>query len=209
VNAHDGYGGDSRGKCSHPLKRFRGSALGPGPLAAPEFFAVNLAVVLAWYFGQLPPSVPSSGCVIHNDQTLLYIGIAPNLRRRRAKPARARFEIGARHDPPPRRFITGADAIATTGQKIADRKAQIEANRDLSRRSLLTWSQPRRTPTRILPSALGLDIFDCRAVAAIRRVSDSVSVSATMHGGLERTRQSHRRIGGTHEHRNHRRRHDR
>jgi NAD(P)-dependent dehydrogenase (short-subunit alcohol dehydrogenase family) len=34
--------------------------------------------------------------------------------------------------PPPRRFIAGADAIATAEQKIADLKAQIEANRDLS-----------------------------------------------------------------------------
>jgi hypothetical protein len=35
-------------------------------------------------------------------------------------------------EPPPRRFIAGADAIATTEQKIADLKAQIDANRDLS-----------------------------------------------------------------------------
>ena len=31
-----------------------------------------------------------------------------------------------------RRFIAGADAIATAEQKVADLKAQIEANRDLS-----------------------------------------------------------------------------
>jgi len=31
--------------------------------------------------------------------------------------------------PPPRRFIAGADAIATAEQKIADLRTQIEANR--------------------------------------------------------------------------------
>ena len=37
----------------------------------------------------------------------------------------------ASQGPPPRRFIAGADAIATAEQKIADLKAQIEAERDL------------------------------------------------------------------------------
>ena len=35
-------------------------------------------------------------------------------------------------EKPPRRFIAGADAIATTEQKIADLQAQIDAYRDLS-----------------------------------------------------------------------------
>ena len=48
-----------------------------------------------------------------------------------AKLARALITI-ASQDPPPRRFIAGADAIATAEQKIADLKAQIDANRDLS-----------------------------------------------------------------------------
>ena len=48
-----------------------------------------------------------------------------------AKLARALITI-ASQQPPPRRFIAGADAIATTERKIADLKAQIEANRDLS-----------------------------------------------------------------------------
>src|SRR5712691_7782545 len=48
-----------------------------------------------------------------------------------AKLARALMTI-ARQDSPPRRFIAGADAIAGAEQKIADLKAQIEANRDLS-----------------------------------------------------------------------------
>ena len=48
-----------------------------------------------------------------------------------AKLARALITI-ASQEPPPRRFIAGADAIATAEQKIADLKAQIEANRDLS-----------------------------------------------------------------------------
>jgi hypothetical protein len=48
-----------------------------------------------------------------------------------AKLARALVTI-ADQNPPPRRFIAGADAIAGAEQKITDLKAQIEANRDLS-----------------------------------------------------------------------------
>ena len=48
-----------------------------------------------------------------------------------AKLARALITIASQQTPP-RRFIAGADAIATAEQKIADLKAQIEANRDLS-----------------------------------------------------------------------------
>ena len=48
-----------------------------------------------------------------------------------AKLARALVAI-ADQNPPPRRFIAGADAIAGAEQKIADLKVQIEANRDLS-----------------------------------------------------------------------------
>src|SRR5213595_3265304 len=48
-----------------------------------------------------------------------------------AKLARALITI-ASQEPPPRRFIAGADAIATAEQKIADLKAQIEAHRSLS-----------------------------------------------------------------------------
>ena len=48
-----------------------------------------------------------------------------------AKLAQALVAI-ADQNPPPRRFIAGADAIAGAEQKIADLKAQIEANRDLS-----------------------------------------------------------------------------
>jgi NAD(P)-dependent dehydrogenase (short-subunit alcohol dehydrogenase family) len=48
-----------------------------------------------------------------------------------AKLARALITV-ANQNPPPRRFIAGADAIATAEQKIADLKAQIEANRELS-----------------------------------------------------------------------------
>jgi len=47
------------------------------------------------------------------------------------KLARALITL-ANQNPPPRRFIAGADAIATAEQKIADLKAQIEANRELS-----------------------------------------------------------------------------
>ena len=48
-----------------------------------------------------------------------------------AKLARALIII-ASQEPPPRRFIAGADAIATAEQRVADLKAQIDANRDLS-----------------------------------------------------------------------------
>jgi NAD(P)-dependent dehydrogenase (short-subunit alcohol dehydrogenase family) len=48
-----------------------------------------------------------------------------------AKLARALVTVAA-EEPPPRRFIAGADAIATAEQKIADLRAQIEAYRDLS-----------------------------------------------------------------------------
>ena len=48
-----------------------------------------------------------------------------------AKLARALITI-ASQNPPPRRFIAGADAIATTEQEAADLRSQIDANRDLS-----------------------------------------------------------------------------
>ncbi len=48
-----------------------------------------------------------------------------------AKLARALITI-ANEEPPPRRFIAGADAIATAEQKIAHLRAQIDAHRDLS-----------------------------------------------------------------------------
>jgi NAD(P)-dependent dehydrogenase (short-subunit alcohol dehydrogenase family) len=48
-----------------------------------------------------------------------------------AKLARALVTI-ARQDPPPRRFIAGADAIGTAEQVVADLKSQIDAERNLS-----------------------------------------------------------------------------
>jgi NAD(P)-dependent dehydrogenase (short-subunit alcohol dehydrogenase family) len=48
-----------------------------------------------------------------------------------AKLARALITIASGKEPP-RRFIAGADAIATAEQKSADLKAQIEAHRQLS-----------------------------------------------------------------------------
>lgn len=47
------------------------------------------------------------------------------------KLARALVVIASRN-PPPRRFIAGADAIATAEQKVAALQAQIDAERDLS-----------------------------------------------------------------------------
>jgi NAD(P)-dependent dehydrogenase (short-subunit alcohol dehydrogenase family) len=48
-----------------------------------------------------------------------------------AKLAQALLTI-ASQEPPPRRFLAGADAIATAEQKIADLQADIESNRQLS-----------------------------------------------------------------------------
>jgi NAD(P)-dependent dehydrogenase (short-subunit alcohol dehydrogenase family) len=48
-----------------------------------------------------------------------------------AKLARALITIASKQ-PPPRRFIAGADAIGTAEQVVADLKAQIDAERDLS-----------------------------------------------------------------------------
>jgi NAD(P)-dependent dehydrogenase (short-subunit alcohol dehydrogenase family) len=48
-----------------------------------------------------------------------------------AKLARALVTI-ASQESPPRRFIAGADGIATAEQKIADLKAESDSNRDLS-----------------------------------------------------------------------------
>ena len=48
-----------------------------------------------------------------------------------AKLARALLTI-ANQEPPPRRFIAGADAIGTAEQKVADLRAQIEALRGFS-----------------------------------------------------------------------------
>jgi NAD(P)-dependent dehydrogenase (short-subunit alcohol dehydrogenase family) len=48
-----------------------------------------------------------------------------------AKLARALIMI-ASQEPPPRRFIAGADAVATAEQTAADLKAQTDAHRDLS-----------------------------------------------------------------------------
>ena len=48
-----------------------------------------------------------------------------------AKLAQALLTL-ASQEPPPRRFLAGADAIATAEQKIADLRADIESNRQLS-----------------------------------------------------------------------------
>jgi NAD(P)-dependent dehydrogenase (short-subunit alcohol dehydrogenase family) len=48
-----------------------------------------------------------------------------------AKLARALMTIAAQ-EPPPRRFIAGADALATADKKIADLKADMDSNRELS-----------------------------------------------------------------------------
>jgi len=56
-----------------------------------------------------------------------------------AKLAQALVTIASEAQPP-RRFIAGADAIATAEQKVADLKAQIEAYRELS--TSLAFEEP-------------------------------------------------------------------
>jgi hypothetical protein len=48
-----------------------------------------------------------------------------------AKLARALITISSQ-EPPPRRFIAGADAMATAEKKVADLKAEVDAERGLS-----------------------------------------------------------------------------
>ncbi len=48
-----------------------------------------------------------------------------------AKLARALLTI-ASQEPPPRRFLAGADAVSMAEQKIAELQADIESNRQLS-----------------------------------------------------------------------------
>jgi aryl-alcohol dehydrogenase-like predicted oxidoreductase len=77
------------------------------------------------------------------------------LRQNHAQISRIRADFCV--EPPPRRFIAGADAIATAEQKIADLRSQIEAERDLRSRSILTriaasrlnrrFSVSRKNPT--------------------------------------------------------------
>jgi NAD(P)-dependent dehydrogenase (short-subunit alcohol dehydrogenase family) len=60
-----------------------------------------------------------------------------------AKLAQALVAI-ASQQPPPRRFLAGADAVSTVQQKIADLQADIDSNRQLST-SLAFDAQPRAT----------------------------------------------------------------
>ena len=60
-----------------------------------------------------------------------------------AKLARALITL-AGQEPPPRRFIAGADAMATAEQKVADLKAQIEENLNLS--TSLAFGEPAVAP---------------------------------------------------------------
>jgi NAD(P)-dependent dehydrogenase (short-subunit alcohol dehydrogenase family) len=61
-----------------------------------------------------------------------------------AKLAQALLTI-ASQQPPPRRFLAGADAITTAEQKIADLQADIESNRQLSS-SLAFEARPAESP---------------------------------------------------------------
>jgi NAD(P)-dependent dehydrogenase (short-subunit alcohol dehydrogenase family) len=58
-----------------------------------------------------------------------------------AKLARALIAI-ADEQPPPRRFIAGADAIATVERKIDELRSDVESHRDLS--TSLDFDEPQR-----------------------------------------------------------------
>jgi NAD(P)-dependent dehydrogenase (short-subunit alcohol dehydrogenase family) len=62
-----------------------------------------------------------------------------------AKLANALIVI-AGHEPPPARFIAGADAIATAEQQLAALKAQVEAYRDLSTSLAFAPDEQRISP---------------------------------------------------------------
>lgn len=92
-------------------------------------------MILRLSFGHVDSKVPSPSVSIDgaDDGPLIEYWKSQNGRQSGdpAKLTRALITI-ASQDPPPRRFIAGADAIVTAEQKIADLKAQIEMNRDLS-----------------------------------------------------------------------------
>ena len=70
-----------------------------------------------------------------------------------AKLARALILL-AGQEPPPRRFVAGADAIGTVEQKVADLKAHIDAHRELSTSLALDEKDVRDTPTSRRRSAI-------------------------------------------------------
>lgn len=46
--------------------------------------------VYAWFFTQIPASVPTAGCIVRHGRTLLYFGIAPKAPSKNGRPASAR-----------------------------------------------------------------------------------------------------------------------
>lgn len=51
-------------------------------LAPPGF----LGGISAWYFCEIPPGVPTDGCITRDELTLLYVGIAPKEPPKNGKP---------------------------------------------------------------------------------------------------------------------------
>ena len=102
--------------------------------------------VYAWYFSEIPPGVPTSGCVTFDGHTLLYIGISPkndsssqNLRRRirhhyagNAEGSTLRLTLGVllaeRSDFPLRRVGSGSRMTLThLGEQWLDGWLQANA----------------------------------------------------------------------------------
>ena len=94
----------------------------------PGFFRTELLTEQSTNYAE-----PSIGDYAERREPLVEYWKAQNGRQSGdpAKLARALITI-ARQEPPPRRFIAGADAIATAEQKISDLKAEVDATRALS-----------------------------------------------------------------------------
>jgi hypothetical protein len=138
VIAHTSSGAEALAKNSKRAKVV--SAVDAGPLRIARYLEpFTLAIAQLAYEGDEGPerstsyAEPSIGDYDERRGPLVEYWKSQNGRQSGdpAKLARALVAIADRNRPP-RRFIAGADAIAGADQKIADLKAQIEANRDLS-----------------------------------------------------------------------------
>lgn len=56
-----------------PKRVWQGSEILSGNCHIPK-----LPGIYAWYFRSIPPEIPTAGCTICNELTLLYIGVAPS-----------------------------------------------------------------------------------------------------------------------------------
>ena len=57
----------------HPQRLFSRSEVLASPCPVPA-----KAGLYAWFFREVPPGVPTAGCIEKDEKTLLYIGISPD-----------------------------------------------------------------------------------------------------------------------------------